>query len=100
MTNVQYLLMKLAEEASELSQIAIKTAQFGLEEKFTNEDNTNQQRIFHEFVDVLGVMEMLLDETKMSVNDFNDIVTQQNINKKTEKVQKWRAYSQKLGLTD
>ncbi|MEW0941027.1 hypothetical protein [Acinetobacter baumannii] len=33
MSHEQFLLMKLAEEATEVAQIALKTAQFGMNEK-------------------------------------------------------------------
>lgn len=99
MTNEQYLLGKLAEEAAELAQIAIKAQQFGLEKVFGGESNTagqtNLERIEDEFNDVVGIIMML--------NDVTDIEIDANIEKveaKIEKVKKWRQHAVELGKVE
>lgn len=62
MTNAQYLLGKLAEEAGELAQIAIKAQQFGLGETQCGQGDvfpTNAKRVQAELNDVIGVIKML-----------------------------------------
>lgn len=98
MTNQQYLLSKLAEEAAELAQIAIKAQQFGLDEVFGGQRGTplsNSQRIQAEFNDVLGVMKMLNDECAAGIEQIPE-----DWENKVRKVSKWRDYSRRLGLTE
>ena len=45
MSYEQFLLLKLAEEASEISQIALKTAQFGMFETIPGGSENNAERI-------------------------------------------------------
>lgn len=95
MTNVQYLLGKLAEEAGELAQIAIKAQQFGLEETKCGQDDdfpTNAARISAELNDVLGVVKMLQIE-----EDAKIVIDREAQTKKMNKVDKWREYSRQLG---
>lgn len=44
MTRLQLLLSKLAEEGAEVAQIALKTAQFGIEETCPSQPFTNAER--------------------------------------------------------
>lgn len=53
----QYYLIKLAEEASEISQIALKTSQFGMDEAY--QVLTNKERIHAELNDLLAVVGVL-----------------------------------------
>lgn len=61
MNQQQYFLNKLAEEACEIAQIALKTAQFGMDEVYTAEGGvlSNKERIHAELNDLLGVIEIL-----------------------------------------
>jgi len=98
MTNQQYLLGKLAEEAAELAQIAIKAQQFGLDEVFGGQTGTplsNAHRIQAEFNDVLGVMKMLNDECDAGIDQIPE-----DWENKARKVSKWRDYARELGLTE
>lgn len=52
MTEIQYLLGKLAEKASEVAQMAIKCANFGLHETRTVDDPTNFSRLAEELEDL------------------------------------------------
>jgi len=95
MTNAQYLLGKLAEEASELAQIAIKAQQFGLGETQCGQGDdfpTNAKRIEAEFNDVLGVIDMLNEEAFAGIDE-----DPAKIQTKKMKVAKWRKYAAELG---
>lgn len=62
----QYLLNKLAEEASEISQAAIKCALFGYQSKDPREldlGKTNIEKLLYELADLQAVIE-LLSETE------------------------------------
>ncbi|MCP5230697.1 MAG: hypothetical protein H6948_01150 [Zoogloeaceae bacterium] len=93
MTRTQLLLIKLAEEASEVSQIALKTAQFGPHEVKPGQDDTNFQRIRIELDDLLAIVEMLNDECLFGYQPDRDAA------KKT-RVDKYAAYSYELGLVE
>lgn len=92
MNRVQYLLTKLAEEASEISQIALKTQQFGLDEKLPGQDLTNCDRIEMEFNDLLGVIELLNQEFGCNIRQ-DDVA----IKAKGEKINKYYQYSIECG---
>lgn len=98
MTNEQYLLGKLAEEASELAQIAIKAQHFGLGETQCGQGDdfpTNAKRIEAEFNDVLGVIDLLNEECGAGI-DESDL----RISAKKFKTAKWRRYAAELGRVD
>lgn len=59
MTEIQYLLGKIAEEASEVAQMAIKCANFGLHETRTVDDPTNFSRLAEELDDLEFMCEKL-----------------------------------------
>lgn len=56
MTYEQYLLVKLAEEASEVAQIALKSSQFGLNETYSRVGKSNLYRLNAELNDLLAVV--------------------------------------------
>ena len=95
MTNEQYLLGKLAEEAAELAQIAIKAQQFGIDEVFGGQEVplSNRERIEAEFNDVIGVIKMLNIEEDIDIAQDTTAQTA-----KMNKVDKWRDYAKTLGL--
>lgn len=98
MTLTQYLLVKIAEEAAEVSQIALKTAHFGLSEMQPGRMETNAQRIYAELNDLLAMVHRL---GEVSNGEFwfdigaPDPVA---IAKKLGKVEHYLAYSRSLGL--
>lgn len=59
MNRLQFLLTKLAEESNEVSQMALKTQQFGLEEKYL--EFSNRERLYQEITDFLTIIKMLND---------------------------------------
>jgi hypothetical protein len=62
MNRLQYLLTKLAEEASEVAQIALKTQQFGVFEVCPGLGCTNLQRINFEYNDLISIAELINKE--------------------------------------
>lgn len=66
MNQEQYLLVKLAEESSEISQIALKTTQFGLDSFYEPIFRTNQERINDELNDLTAVVELLNEHYGLS----------------------------------
>lgn len=92
MNRFQYLLTKLAEEASEVSQIALKTQQFGASETMPGQNWTNVQRIHQELNDMLAIVGMLNSEY-----GFGFYQNEQQIQAKEEKVEKFFQYSKSLG---
>lgn len=98
MTLSQYYLVKLAEEASEVAQIALKAAHFGLSEVQPGTDVSNAQRIYAELNDVLAMVHRL---TEVSNGEFAFDIGQPDhlaISKKLAKVHHYLTYSQSLGL--
>ncbi len=97
MTNEQYLLGKLAEEAAELAQIAIKAQQFGIDEVFGGQEVplSNRERIEAELNDVLGIVWALRQEEGVMIEQSIDAQ-----NEKCLKMAKWRTYARELGLVE
>lgn len=58
-TRLQYLLEKLAEEACEVSQIALKTSSFGLDEKHPELGVSNKHLLWGELDDLMCLVGML-----------------------------------------
>lgn len=97
MTLEQYYLTKIAEEASELAQAALKASQFGLFEIIEGTNETNEQRITKELNDLLAVISELRYigyEEPVLMEDFGLQL------EKINKVDKYLAYSQSLGLVE
>lgn len=91
----QYLLMKLAEEATEIAHIAMKAMQFGLQEIYPEIGTTNGDRLNGELVDLHGVLEML-QEGAFIVYD----PCPHAIEDKKRKVRKYLKYSRELGMVE
>lgn len=99
LTRYQYLLTKLAEEASEVAQIALKTQQFGGNEVYPEQSLTNTQRIHAELIDLLAIVGMLNKEFNFefeldSEDNFQIMIAKQ------EKVDKYYQYSQDCGMVE
>lgn len=93
MDRLQYLLMKLAEEAVEISQISLKSAQFGLNEKHPDLTETNKERIHAELNDLNGIITMLNCEY-----GFDYLMNTKAMYKKIDKVNHFYGYSKELGM--
>ena len=93
MDRLQLLLSKLAEEGTEVAQIALKTAQFGLHESREGQYPTNAERCHAEIDDLMAAVEMLNEEC-----GFGYTPSRERIEAKKAKVNKFAAYSETLGL--
>jgi len=68
MTRFQYLLIKLAEEAGEVSKEALKTAQFGYDSYNPHDVSKvrNEDKLITELLDMLCIVDMLKEEFDFS----------------------------------
>lgn len=89
MSREQFLLLKLAEECTEVAQMCSKCMQFGLEETYQIE--TNIERLHKELVDVLAVVSMLNTDC-----NFEFSPSQKAMEEKCRKVDKYYRYSVEL----
>lgn len=62
LSKIDYLLVKLAEEASEIAQDALKAVEFGLATVEPGKTLSNSQRLASEIIDLSAVLEALVDE--------------------------------------
>ncbi len=96
MNRAQYLLGKVAEEASEVAQIALKTQQFGFYEIY--KDESNVQRLKGELTDLLAVCEMV--EAELNTPKWLTEPNREDIIAKKRKVEHYLRYSQVHGMTE
>lgn len=94
MNLIQHLLGKLAEEASEVGKIALKTQQFGMDEKMPSQPFTNAERIHQELDDLMAGIQMLNER------GLGYTPNEQRIGAKIEKVTHYLKYSVDLGMVD
>lgn len=92
MDNTQYLLTKLAEEATEIAHIALKTAQFGFYSVKPQTSEMNLNRLHEELNDLLAVVKMLNEST-----DFNFKQDDKQIVNKIAKVNKYLEICKDIG---
>lgn len=85
--------MKLAEEASEVSQISLKTAQFGLDETYTG--SSNKTRVHAELNDLLAIVDLLNKEFNFGFESNPEAHA-----RKVEKMEYYYNYSKKLGTVE
>ena len=97
MNKLQHLLVKLAEEGSEIAQIALKTSQFGPDERMPGQPHSNFDRCHQELDDLKAIIEMLNENENYN---FNYSPSRDRIEAKKTKVEKYRDYSIHLGLVD
>lgn len=100
MTLTQFYLTKIAEEASEIAQIALKAQQFGLSEVQPGRDQSNAQRMYGELNDLFAMVHRLGEVSNGEF--FFDIGAPDHvaIAKKLGKVEKYLEYSRSLGLVE
>jgi len=96
MNKHQYYLSKLAEEASELAQVALKCMQFGLEEVNPNTLEKNYEALQKEFTDVLACA-VLVEE--FAQEQFTTKPEQELIEAKWDKVERYRKISIGNGMS-
>ena len=95
MNKKQYYLIKLAEEAAELSQIAIKCAQFGEYEVHPHTLERNIDGLQKEYNDVVACV-LMVEEL---LQDFTTDVYDDTLEAKFEKMEKYRAISKANGMS-
>ncbi len=95
MDRLQLLLGKLAEEASEISKIALKAQQFGLDEVQPGKIVTNAQRAHQEIHELMAIIKMLNDEF-----DFGYKPNVKRMRAKITKVNLFANYSVQLGQVE
>lgn len=93
MSNLQYLLTKLAEEGTEVGQMALKNQHFGIDECQFSGGESNRERLYGEINDLLGVIRLLNEEEAFGFEpDEGAIIAKMN------KIRHYRDYSVSLGL--
>lgn len=95
MNQLQHLLTKLAEECSEVAQVALKTQQFGPYEVMPGQPYNNFERTHHELDDLWAMIEELNDKF-----DFGYTPNRARIEAKKAKMQKYLGYSIHLGQVE
>lgn len=95
MNRQQMLLGKLAEEAAEVAQIALKSQLFGLTERCVGLSFNNAERTHQELDDLMAIIEMLNEEC-----GFGYVTSPQRIAEKKAKVNLYAVYAQSLGTLD
>lgn len=93
MNRLQLLLIKLAEEGTEVSKIALKAAQFGLAEARPGQPYTNAERMHQEIDDFMAAVEMLNTEFGLGYQPDRE-----RIERKKNKVNSFASYSESLGM--
>lgn len=112
MNRNQFLLTKLAEECAEVSQRALKQIQYGAQQIQTGSEVkdgvaapveeaglTNAQRLYKEVEDFAVIIDLLFDAGQLPdfIPNHNWVKTRE---KKIEKLNKYLAFSRKLGEID
>lgn len=95
MNHLQYYLTKLAEECSEVAQIALKTQQFGPDEVMPGQPFSNFERIHFELDDLWAMIEVLNDRF-----NFDYIPNPGQIDLKKKKVLKYLDFSMGRGMVE
>ena len=93
MNLLQHLLIKLTEEAAEVQQIALKSAQFGFQSSHPSETKTNIERCHAVLNDLNAIVQLLNEE-----HGFSYIPNPAEIEKKKLKVKEYLQYSIDLGF--
>jgi len=87
-----YLLSHIAQECAEIIVRITKAQHFGLDEKEPGQEFTNQERIAHEFCDLLALCEVATESGVLSNTAMGS-----RIEAKKLKAEKFREYSIELG---
>lgn len=99
LNEVDYLLTKLAEEATEVAQRALKAVEFGLDEVQPGQEQSNAERIGWGVIDILTILLMLadLDVEIQAAAAADDAMLDAAIAAKKAKVKKYMQLSRELG---
>lgn len=95
MNEMQYYLTKMAEEASEVTKIALKTSQFGMDSAcpVEPEANTNRQLLHKELDDLFATIRVLNEQHGLGYE-----LSQVGVQCKVEKMKHYIGVSASLGL--
>lgn len=97
MTLRQLILGKIAEEAAEIAQVALKAQQFGLDDINPKKHISNLQDLQMELTDLQGVVQMLFEDLKEEGVMFVTQANEHSVNVKIAKVAKWARRMQDKG---
>lgn len=95
MNPLQYYLTKLAEEGSEVAQIALKAQQFGAHEVMPGQPLNNFERCHQELDDLWAIVEELNEKF-----GFGYTPNKERVEAKKMKVRKYLSYSIHLGMVE
>ena len=95
----QLILIKIAEEASEVSKAALKAAQFGLDDKDPATRDTNLNWLLSEYHDLQGVMMLLrMEQKETQKREIPLEATPWEMQQKIRKVCRWAKHSVEKNL--
>jgi hypothetical protein len=98
-TREQYLLIKLAEECAEVSHVALKATQLGLDREKTsagkNVGKTNKQLLVEEIKDLITTIAIIQNENVLPTVYAEELREWQEYRK--ERMDKWYEISKELG---
>ncbi len=99
MNKIEYLLVCLNEECSEIIKLTDKALRFGLNDSPPSADNpgTNLENIMHELNDLMGVCKMMVDE---GIFKAEEIMNEGKVAQKVEKIKKFMKYSAEKGILE
>jgi hypothetical protein len=102
MNALQYLLIKLGEEACEIGQVTSKATLFGLFDINPKTRITNEEHLTLEINDVLAVVEMVKDELKAMghVDALAKVGDREMIEAKKIKLLQWADRSEYRGILE
>lgn len=95
MNHLQYYLTKLAEEGSEVAQIALKAQQFGPGEVMPGQPLNNFERCHYELDDLWAIVEEMNEKFRFSYTP-----NRERMEAKKAKVRKYLGYSIRLGMLE
>lgn len=71
MNKTEWLLSKVAEEANEVAQIALKAQKYGIAGVRPGSGKSNLEFLREEFLDFITAIQLLEDHLGVSINQFN-----------------------------
>lgn len=95
MSNEQFMLLKLSEEAIEVSKECSKAIQFGMDEIYPAIGITNRDRIRAELQDLFAIIQIMNEDCGL---DF--VPSQEAVEIKRSKLQHYQQYSRDLGKVE
>lgn len=95
MNRTQWFLAKIAEEAAELSQRAMKAQQFGLDEKQPGQSLNNLERMVSEAHDLIATYQLMMSELDAGICPMP---RPHQIEQRSQKMEKFLGLSQSLGM--